>query len=247
MTVRFEPAGDQGLYVRFQQRIDPAVNRRARLLAQRLGEAEAASRGVREAIPSYAAVYVLFDPMRTSHDEVAELCAGLLEELDDRPEEALRVYRLPVAYGGEFGPDLEDVARHCGLSPDEVVAIHSGTDYFIYFLGFTPGFPFLGGLSPRIAAPRLPTPRTRVPAGSVGIAGEQTGVYPVDSPGGWRLIGRTPVPLYDPHRRPPVLLAAGHYVRFEPIDAATYARIEADCRAGRYQLAWEPYAGGEAS
>ena len=134
---------------------------------------------------------------------------------------------IPVLYGGEMGPDLEFVAQHAGKTPEEVVGIHTSADYLIYMLGFTPGFAYLGGMSGEIAAPRLETPRVKIPAGSVGIAGSQTGVYPIDSPGGWQLIGRTPVRMYDPEREPPILPQAGQYIRFYPIDRAEFDRISA--------------------
>ena len=132
------------------------------------------------------------------------------------------IVTIPVCYGGQFGPDLDDVAAHTGLAPREVIALHSEPLYLVYMIGFTLGFPYLGGMDPRIATPRLTTPRTVVPAGSVGIAGNQTGVYPSASPGGWRLIGRTPLRLADPSADPPCLLRAGNRIRFVPIDEPTY-------------------------
>ena len=136
-----------------------------------------------------------------------------------------------------MGPDLPFVARHCGLSPDEVIRIHSAAEYLVYMLGFTPGFPYLGGMDERIATPRLEKPRTRIPAGSVGIAGTQTGAYPLDTPGGWQLIGRTPVKLYDPDREQPILLRAGQFVKFTPIDDKAYAEIAAAVQSGAYRCA----------
>lgn len=238
--VRVAPAGDQGIYVYFQQRIDPAVNRRVRRLAAALREPAARRLGVVEVIPGYASVYVIFDPLRADHDQVADFCRRLLPRTAGGQDPPARRIRLPVLYGAEFGPDLHQVARHAGLTVDEVIEIHAGTDYLVYFTGFSPGFPFLGGMSPRIAAPRRATPRTRVPAGTVGIAGEQTGVYPVDSPGGWNLIGRTPVPLFAADRDPPALLAAGDYVRFEPVAPETYAEIAAAVASGGYVPPSEP-------
>ena len=133
----------------------------------------------------------------------------------------------PVLYGGEMGPDLEFVAQNAGKTVEEVIAIHSSTEYLIYMLGFTPGFTYLGGMSEEIATPRLATPRVKIPGGSVGIAGAQTGVYPIDSPGGWQLIGRTPVRMYDPDRAEPILPQAGQYIKFYPIDQAEFDRIAA--------------------
>src|SRR5262249_55828790 len=130
-----------------------------------------------------------------------------------------RTIDIPVCYGGECGPDLEDVARHTGLAPAEVIARHSAVTYLVYFLGFSPGFPYLGGLAPELATPRLSAPRKRVPAGSVAIGGRQTGVYPVESPGGWRIIGRTDLRLFDPNAEPPALLRTGDSVRFVSVNA----------------------------
>ena len=143
---------------------------------------------------------------------------------------------IPALYGGEYGPDLEFVADHSGLSQEEVVRVHAGMDYLVYGMGFTPGFAYLGGMSERIATPRLQTPRTLIPAGSVGIAERQTGVYPIASPGGWRLIGRTPVQLFDAGRDPPVLAGPGDYVRFVPLTEEAYRDLERQVQAGTYQF-----------
>ena len=150
--------------------------------------------------------------------------------LADAPVPAPRVVEIPTAYGGDFGPDLPFVASHNGLSEADVVSIHAGADYLVYMMGFSPGFPYLGGMSERIATPRLTTPRTVIPAGSVGIAQAQTGVYPVESPGGWQLIGRTPIPLFDASRHPPVIVEPGDSIRFVPIGADEYDAIAARAR-----------------
>jgi len=142
------------------------------------------------------------------------------------------VTEVPTIYGNEYGPDLEFVAKHNGLTPEEVVQIHAGTAYLIYMLGFMPGFVYLGGMSPKIATPRLETPRIKIPGGSVGIAGSQTGIYPAESPGGWQLIGRTPLKLFDPYRQPPALLQAGNYVTFVSITPQEFARIKGEVEQG---------------
>ena len=143
---------------------------------------------------------------------------------------------IPTAYGGEFGPDLELVAQHNNLSAAEVVQIHSDTRYLIYMIGFMPGFPYLGGMSPRIATPRKTTPRLKLPAGSVGIAGNQTGIYPAESPGGWQIIGRTPLELFRPTREPPAILQAGDYLTFVSVTPEEFAVIEEAVRDGTYLL-----------
>ncbi|MFB3828149.1 MAG: 5-oxoprolinase subunit PxpB [Bryobacteraceae bacterium] len=168
--------------------------------------------GVRNLHPAYASVLVDFDPRLREAGELRRQIEALPLASVELPEP--RLIEIPVRYGGW---DLDDVARHNGLSTDEVIAIHSGAEYVVYFLGFSPGFPYLGGMPEAIATPRLAAPRRMVPAGSVGIAGTQTGVYPVASPGGWRIIGRTGLALFDALRDPPALLAAGDRVRFRPV------------------------------
>jgi KipI family sensor histidine kinase inhibitor len=172
--------------------------------------------GVVDLSPAALSVLVRFDPVQQDHDSVAAQVTALLGRLEEAPERAPRRITIPVEYGGAAGPDLEDVARLTGLTPDEVIARHAAGIYEVLFLGFSPGFAYLGGLDPALHCPRLERPRTVVPAGSVGIAGEQTAVYPSATPGGWRLIGRTSLTLFDPQREPMTLLDRGDEVRFEP-------------------------------
>ncbi len=222
---RFLPAGDQAFVVELGDTIDPQTNRRVHGLMDAIERAEMP--GVFDLVPTYRSILIYYDPMRTSlsalQATVSELYLGLEDQTIDEP----RTVEMPTLYGGEFGPDLEFVAEHAGLTPQEVVDIHSGTDYLVYMMGFSPGFPYLGGLSERLATPRLETPRLEIPAGSVGIAESQTGVYPVASPGGWRLIGRSPMRMFDPEAEPPSRLAAGDYVRFVPIASETeYLKLQ---------------------
>jgi inhibitor of KinA len=213
MKVRL--AGDTMVIVEFDQVIDPMINQRAIDLSLRLRAR--AMPGVRDVVPGYCSVGVHFDPLRT---DLPGLEAAI--EDDARLAEAVtetaltHVHDIPVAYGGSNGPDLDAVAEVCRCSAADVVERHAGTVYRVYMLGFVPGFAYLGRVDSRIAVPRHRVPRERVPAGSVGIAGEQTGVYPVESPGGWKLIGRTAVQMFDPTRQPASLLAAGEGVRFVP-------------------------------
>jgi len=217
---RYLPAGDAALVVEFGDRIDEAINRRVHLLAHVLAQDPVP--GLGEAVPTYRSLLVHYDPLQLGYGDVARLVKDRLQEMEDVRLPQPRLVEVPTLYGGEFGPDIAFVARHNGISVEEVIRIHSGVDYPVYMLGFTPGFPYLGGVAAAIAAPRLQTPRPRVPAGSVGIAGQQTGIYPIESPGGWRIIGRTPLALFDPYRDPPALLAAGDRVRFLPISEAEY-------------------------
>ncbi len=172
---------------------------------------------IRSIHPAYDSLLLTFDPLVVGPEPTAELVRCLIKRKDAVALPEPPVVKVPVCYEGEMAPDLEDVAAHSGLTVDDVIRLHSGTKYLVYFLGFSPGFPYLGDLPAELATPRLKTPRLRVPAGSVAIGGSQTGIYPVDSPGGWRLIGRTPLPLFTPEKNPPTLLQMGDRVHFVPI------------------------------
>ena len=175
--------------------------------------------------PAYSSVLVRFDPLQASAAEVKSYLTSLLDEANEGPAIASRRVEIPVCYGGELGPDLEYVAKHNSLAPEEVIAIHANATYRVYFIGFTPGFAYLGGMSSRIATPRLDTPRVKVPAGSVAIGGNQTGVYPLSTPGGWRIIGRTPLLMFSPHREEPSLLRLGDEVRFRGISREEFEEM----------------------
>jgi inhibitor of KinA len=230
---RFLLAGDRAVTVELADEINAEINTRIRALSVALDRERVP--GIVDLVPTYRSLLVYYDPIQV---DVAQLQDTILS-LSDVEQAALprpRVLHIPTHYGGEHGPDMEFVARHTGLAPEEVAAIHSGTDYRVYMMGFNTGFPYLGGMSPRIAVPRLETPRLAVPAGSVAIAQQQTGIYPVESPGGWRVIGRSPVRLFDARREPPVAVEAGDYLRFDPIDEARYREIESQVRDGAYEF-----------
>jgi KipI family sensor histidine kinase inhibitor len=178
-----------------------------------LGAGLADTEGVLGLIPGMNNLTLTFDPLRTD-GQFLEHAARALWARPLRRQRVGRLVEIPVAYGGEDGPDLADVAAHCGLSPDEVVRRHGEAEYVVYFIGFQPGFAYLGGLEASLHTPRRAEPRVAVPAGSVGIGGAQTGIYPLVTPGGWQLIGRTPLALFDPNAEPPTLLAPGDRVRF---------------------------------
>lgn len=220
---RFLPAGDSALLVEFGDEIDPALNACVHVLAQTLRDRQVP--GLGEAVPTYRSLLLHYDPLHLTFAEVSALVGEALVQSQTGAPAKARLVEIPVCYGGEFGPDLAFVARHNGLSPEEVIRLHSSALYPVYMLGFSPGFAYLGGLPKAIATPRLATPRTQVPAGSVGIAGQQTGIYPIATPGGWQLIGRTPLRLFNPHREPPVRLSPGDRVRFVPIEAEQFAAL----------------------
>ena len=231
---RLLPAGDAAVTIELGDTISPETNRKVRTLflsieAQRIP-------GVTDLVPTYRSILVYYDPLRLPLADLEDRLRDLEEHLGETSTEPPRVVELPTLYGGEHGTDLEHVAEHNGLTTGEVINIHSGTDYLVYMMGFTPGFPYLGGMSDRIATPRLETPRTAIPAGSVGIAENQTGVYPIESPGGWQLIGRTPVQLFDPRHDPPVLVEAGDYVRFVPVTEDQYQDIQRLIQAGSHKV-----------
>ena len=219
---RVEGLGDGALLVTFGEAIDVALNQRAHNLAAAVDRLRGSDERFGRAVPAYASVLVPFDPLAVDPDEARQVVARLLDERPDdvaasTSEPQGEVIEIPVRYGGLDGPDLADVAALNDLTPSDVVDLHAATEYRVYFLGFAPGFGYLGPLPARIATPRLATPRERVPAGSVGIAGAQTGVYPFALPGGWRIIGRTDAPMWDLGRESPTLLRPGDRVRFVPI------------------------------
>lgn len=230
--MRFLISGDCAVTVELGQEIHPAVN--ARVRAAQLALERAALRGVVELVPTYCALTVHYDPGILCYDILQEHLQQLLSHLNEAQLPPATVLEIPVLYGGECGPDLAAVSQHCGLSQAEVIQCHSDPEYLIYMLGFTPGFPYLGGMDHRLATPRLEVPRVRIPGGSVGIAGTQTGIYPIDSPGGWQLIGRTPVRLYDPARATPILARAGDYLKFFPISQQEFDQIAREVDKGTY-------------
>lgn len=217
------PLGDRAILITLGASIDDATHRRVRAFCARVEKS--AIPGVIEMVPAFASVALHYDPLRLEYDELAKAVAPLLKGLDSVLLPQAREVEIPVWYGGAAGPDLDQLARMHDLTVDDVVSIHTASDYLVHMIGFAPGFPYLGGLDPRIATPRRDTPRTRVLAGSVGIGGSQTGVYPIESPGGWQLIGRTPLALFDAARSPLTLLRASDHVRFRAISEEEFARL----------------------
>ncbi|HLI83166.1 MAG TPA: 5-oxoprolinase subunit PxpB [Bryobacteraceae bacterium] len=212
--MEIRPASDRSLLVSFGDRISLESHSDVLRLLRAFEELP---RGILNLHPAYASVLIDFDPRRATHGEIERLVRARWEEAQAMPMAEPRRLEIPVRYGGECGPDLEDVARYTGFSAAEIVRRHTSAEYVVYFLGFSPGFPYLGGLPPELAIPRLPAPRKEVPAGSVAIGGSQTGIYPMSTPGGWRLIGRTTVRLFDAAANPPALLRTGDRIRFVPL------------------------------
>jgi len=223
---RIVAAGDSALVVEFEDRIDPAVNARAIALADALQAAHLA--GVRDVVPTFRSVAVYFDPLHTGGEA---LIARIETEAARAPSETAATrpaVRIPVCYGGEWGPDLGDVAAYARMDEAGVVAAHTARTYRVFMLGFVPGFAYLGTVDDRIAMPRRASPRVRVPVGSVAIAGAQTGIYPMETPGGWQLVGRTPTKPFDPDRAEPFLLRAGDAVQFYEIDGDQFSEMQGE-------------------
>lgn len=232
-NIRILTAGDSSLLVEFGKEIDPEINRKIAATVQLMKEQHI--EGVVDVIPAFASLLINYDPRVIGYEDMKERIRNLLKVDAKAGAGSRRIYEIPVCYGGEYGPDLASIAENAGLSEEEVIRIHSSRDYLIYMLGFLPGFCYLGGLDERIFTPRLANPRLKIDAGSIGIGGSQTGIYPLDSPGGWQLMGKTPVKTYDPDREKPILVEAGDYIRFVPIDETEYKRIKKLTDCGEYQ------------
>lgn len=231
--IKILTAGDSALLVEFGKEINEEINQKITAVVKIIKEQHI--EGIVELIPSFCALVINYDPRVISYDEIKKRIESIFELDIAVGETKKRVFEIPVCYGGEYGPDIENIANNAGLSVEEVIKIHSSRDYLIYMLGFLPGFCYLGGLDERIHTPRLANPRLKINAGSVGIGGSQTGIYPLDSPGGWQLMGMTPVKTYDPDREVPILVEAGDYIRFIPVDEEEYNRIKELVERGEYE------------
>ncbi len=221
--------GDRGLLLEFGDEIRTEVNEKVRRMA--LAVEKEAVEGILEVVPTYRSLLVIYNPLQISLEELKRR----LKELEASSREFAfpdpKLTRIPVLYGGPFGPDLEKVADYLRLPSEEVVRLHCSRPYFIYMIGFMPGFPYMGELPDRLVVPRLKTPRLSVPAGSVAIAQRQTGIYPVESPGGWQILGRTPMKIFDPEKEPPSLLRMGDWVQFYPINEKEFSEWQSERRA----------------
>ena len=232
--IKILTAGDSSLLIEFGNEISPEINQKIKTTVQLMKEQHI--EGVVDIIPAFCSLLINYDPRVIGYEELRNRMKALVK-IEVKAEAGVkRVFEIPVCYGGEYGPDIENIAEHAGLSVEEVIKIHSSRDYLIYMLGFLPGFTYLGGLDERIHTPRLANPRLKINAGSVGIGGSQTGIYPLDSPGGWQLMGMTPVKTYDPEREVPILVEAGDYIRFVPVDEEEFLRIKELVEKGEYQV-----------
>lgn len=230
---RYLTAGDKALTVEYGNEISEDISSKVRsmMVALELNKIE----GVIEIVPTYRSLMIHYNSLTIKYDDLVSKLKLLESKLKDISLPEPEVIEIPTLYGGEYGPDIGNVAQHNGITVEQVIKIHSSKEYLIYMLGFTPGFPYLGGMDEKIATPRLKAPRTKISKGSVGIAASQTGIYPIDSPGGWQLIGKTPVKLYEPNREVPILLKAGNYIKFIPISEEQYKTIKKDVNDGCYK------------
>ncbi|ARI75641.1 5-oxoprolinase subunit PxpB [Halobacillus mangrovi] len=239
MKLTYHALGDTGMQIVFGSEISEQTNQSIRMVADELKQHPI--EGVVEWVPAYTTLTLYYQPSVVTYDELQAKITDLYEVLQEQKgsvSDSL-AFLLPTYYGGETGEDLSVVAEQNGLSEEDVVHIHSSQDYLIYMMGFVPGFPYLGGMSEKIATPRRGDPRPEIAPGSVGIAGSQTGVYPLKSPGGWQLIGQTPVKLYDPDKEQPILLESGSYIRFVPISKQEFDEIESAVERGEYTVQTE--------
>ena len=240
MTPRLLDAGDGAVTIEFGDQITSQLVGRVAALDKLLQAARERGElaGVVETMPTFRSLTVLYDPLQTSRAALDPVLTALASQSEAAPTANGRRWRLPVCYGGEFGADLADVASATGLSPDAVVQLHADTELSVYMIGFMPGFPYMGGLPPQLAMPRLANPRKAVPARSLAVTGEMCAVYPWESPGGWNLLGRTPVPLFDvTEEAAPALLESGDQMRLRVVDRAEYEHIAGELAAGRLSRA----------
>jgi KipI family sensor histidine kinase inhibitor len=224
-SARYFPVGETALVVEFGDEISPEINSKVIALNEKLSKAEIYE--IEELVPTYRSLLIRYNPLKTTYTQLCLRIKAIEKTLIKTPVETKgRKIAIPVIYGGEYGPDLAYVAQYHKLSEEQVIALHSKREYRVYMIGFVAGFPYLGEVPDEIATPRLEKPRLKVPAGSVGIAEKQTGIYPCEAPGGWQIIGRTPIRLFDPRQQPPALLKPGDIVKFKPISEEEFKTIQ---------------------
>ena len=234
-SVRFLFSGDSALVIEFGNEISVDINKKIRKMMDDIKKENID--GIVELVPTYCSLLINYDVLKIDYNTLVEkLKTFLNNDLETAEGEEVTLVEIPTLYNDEVGPDLSYVAEHNKLSKEEVIKIHTGTDYLVYMLGFMPGFTYLGGMSEKIATPRLESPRLQIYPGSVGIAGKQTGMYPSMSPGGWRIIGRTPLKLYNPDSNTPVYISSGDYVRYVSISEEEYDEILKKVENNEYKL-----------
>lgn len=235
IEIRFLPMGDQAVHLIIGHEINPKTHQQVMKIGHLLQKHPLPE--ITEWVPTYQAITLFYRPELITYNQlVTKLKTWLDQATMELPKLKTRKIDIPVLYGEPYGPDLDHVAKVNHLDPEEVIAIHTQPTYLVYMIGFTPGFPYLGGLSPQIATPRKKNPRPQVPAGSIGIADQQTGIYSLSTPGGWNLIGRTPIRLFDPQREPAALLTPGDQIRFVSIHMEEYKEIEAAWKEQTYEI-----------
>jgi inhibitor of KinA len=223
--IQYYPLGDSAIVIQLGNEISESIQRHISSICSFLEDYS--FEGFIEYVPAFTTVTIFYDALVTDYETTQSLLQEMLQEIMEGIEEKdALVVEIPVLYGGTHGPDLPYVATHAGISEAEVIALHTSGEYLVYMIGFAPGFPYLGGMNEKIAAPRKETPRGKIAAGSIGIAGVQTGIYPIETPGGWQIIGQTPLKLFDVERQPPALLKAGNKLRFVAISEAEFKNIK---------------------
>lgn len=244
-NIEYLIAGDSAMIVKFGDEINPFLNARVVSLFTTLQEKK--KKGVTDLIPTFSSLFISYDPRIIFFEELKEHVSKLAKITSLQKMKKKKIIEIPVCYGNSFGPDIQNVMERSGLSQEEVIQLHTKPDYLIYMLGFLPGFAYLGNLDSRLVTPRLPSPRIKIVAGSVGIGGSQTGIYPLDSPGGWQIIGRTPLKPFDAERKNSILYKAGDYIRFQSITPDEYRKTEELIKNNKYnyKITSEENMGGE--
>ncbi len=233
MKITFYPLGEAAVKCCFDEDISTALTNKIQSFCQKLHHHHA---GITEWVPAYDSVAVYYDPWKLSYEEMTNILQVIANEIDANHQKTNTVITIPTVYGSDYGPDLENLAAANNLSTTEVIDLHTKRHYLINMIGFLPGFPYLSGIDERLAMPRLENPRKSVPAGSVGIAESQTGIYPLASPGGWNIIGRTPLKLFDAEKEDPFLFEQGDYLQFTSITEDEFKRIQQEIEDGTYEL-----------
>lgn len=234
MSIKIVPLGDCAITITFGHKIDESIHKQINQFLHLIRSKKLV--GIHECVPAYTSVSIFYDPILVSYGQLEEMFLSIYQSALEIPLAESIVYRIPVYYGGETGPDLQYIADHNHISIQEVINLHANKEYLVYMIGFVPGFPYLGGLNDKITAPRLETPRAKIAAGSVGIGGAQTGIYPAEVPSGWRIIGITPLLLFDIEKGNPSLLSAGNYVSFYPVEYQEFLSIKEQIAAKKFQV-----------